>query len=176
MDQKLNIYECEEIIRKIETQAEMNDGELSDDDMQAIVLAQTQSIEQLGKLVNYILYLESFDVIAKAEVERIQTKRKVASNRVENIKRWLLPYVEKHGPVTVGIRRIVTRKSQGVVLADGFENPQYGLTNLTKSVSKKVYKTELKYKGPSWKIGLICKYGNLCKGLIYAKSQRFKTE
>lgn len=143
MPNQLNIYECDDLLRQIEAKAATNDGELSDEDMQAIVLAQTQSIEQLGKLVNYVKYLEGFETIAKAEIERIQAKRKTATNRIEGIKRWLLPYVQKHGAVHVGTHRLSTRSSQGVVLADGFSNPQYGVTETVFKPDKKAIKESI---------------------------------
>jgi hypothetical protein len=144
MSDKLNIYECDELIRAIEAKAEMNDGELSEEDIQSIVLAQTSSIERLGKLVNYIKYLEGFESIAKAEIARIQDKRKVASNRVSGIKRYLLPYVEQNGPINVGTHRVSTRKSQGVMLVDGFNNPQYGTTETIFKPDKKAIKESIK--------------------------------
>lgn len=144
MSDKLNIYECEELKRQIEAKADMNDGELSDEDMKAIVLAQTQSMVQLDKLVNYIKYLEGFETVAKTEIERIQSKRKTAANRVNGIKRYLRPYIERHGPVNIGTHRISTRKSQGVVLADDFNNPEYGTTETIFKPDKKRIKESIK--------------------------------
>lgn len=144
MSDKLNIYECDELKRQIEARADMNDGEISDDDMKAIVLAQTQSIEQLGKLANYVKHLEGFELIAKREMEELRAKRKTAANRIEGIKRWLRPYIEQHGPVTVGIRRISARKSQGVVLVDDFKNPEYCTTETVIKPDKKAIKESIK--------------------------------
>jgi hypothetical protein len=143
MDDKLNIYECDHLIKQIEAKADMNDGEVSEEDMKAIVLAQTRSIEQLGKLVNYVKYLEGFEVIAKAEINRIQAKRKTAANRIDSIRRWLRPYIEQHGPITIATHRISTRKSQGVVLADGFNNPEYGTTETIFKADKKLIKESI---------------------------------
>jgi hypothetical protein len=125
MQDKLNIYECEELKLQIEARAEMNDGELSDADALAIVEIHTQSIEQLGKLVGYMKYLEGFDLLAKTEIDRIRARQKSAASRLESIKRWLLPYIEQFGPKTIGTHRLSTRKSTGVLLAEGFDNPQY---------------------------------------------------
>lgn len=125
MSDKINIYECDELMRQIESKAEENGGEISDEDMHMIVKAQTSSMEQLGKLIHYVKYLEGLEVMAKNEIERIQKKRKAGENRIEGIKRWLRPYIEKHGPVNIGTHRISLRKSYGVVLADGFDNPMY---------------------------------------------------
>jgi hypothetical protein len=143
MSDKLTIYDCDELRREIETRAESNDGELSDEDMALIVIAQTASLEQLGKLIHYVKYLEGFETVAKAEVERIQARRKTAANRIESIKRWLCPYVEKHGPITIGTYRLSTRKSQAVVLAEDFNNPQYGETVTLFKPDKKAIKESI---------------------------------
>ena len=122
----LTLYECDELIKIIETKAEMNDGELSEEDMQSIVEAQTTSIQKLNGLINYVMYLDGFSELAKKEITRIQERKKTAENRVDSIKRYLLPYVLKNGKKTVGTHTISTRKSKGVVLADEFNNIQYG--------------------------------------------------
>jgi hypothetical protein len=144
MSDKLNIYDCDALIKVIEAKAEMNDGELSDEDMQQIVLAQTSSIEQLGKLVGYIKYLEGNISLAKSEIDRIQARKRMAENRINSIKNWLLPYIQKKGAVNVGTHRLSTRKSQGVVLADGFNNPQYGEEVTTFKPDKKAIKESIK--------------------------------
>ena len=128
MSRRLNIYECYSIQRQIEAKAEENDGELTDEEMQSIVLAQTSSIKSLAKLAGYVKHLEGFVSLAKNEMTRLKERKKVAENRVESIKRWLKPYLEKNGPITAGTHRLSTRKSQGVVLEDGFKNPGYGTT------------------------------------------------
>lgn len=140
----LNIYECNELVRQIEAKAEMNDGELSDEDMQAIVLAQTSSIEQLGKLVRYIKYLEGFISLSKEEIERLQSRKKIVANRIQSIKKYLLPYLEQKGPVDVGTFRLSTRRSQGVLLVEDFNNPQYGKTIQTFIPDKKKIKDDIK--------------------------------
>lgn len=143
MTDKLNIYECDELIRSIEAKAEANDGELTDDDMQAIVLAQTSSVQQFGKLINYVRYLEGFATLAKAEMDRLQARKKTAENRIESIKRWLLPYLEQHGPVSIGTCRLSLRASKGVVLADGFSDPNYCETVTVLKPDKKKIKDSI---------------------------------
>jgi hypothetical protein len=143
MSDSLNIYECEDLKRHIEAKAELNEGELTDEDMQAIVQAQTSSMEQLTKLIHYVKFLEGFELVAKAEVERIQARRKTAANRIEGIKRYLLPYVEQRGGVTVGTHRLSTRRSHAVLLADGFNNPQYGDTVTLFKPDKKAIKESI---------------------------------
>lgn len=140
MSENLNLYECEELIRIVEAQAAKNDGELSDEDLQTIVEAQTRSREQFEKLINYIKYLNGVASLAKAETDRLRARKQTAENRINGIKKWILPYVQSHGPLTVGTHRVSTRNSTGVMLADGFNNPEYGETIETFKPDKKLIK------------------------------------
>ena len=143
MSEALTIYDCQEIISQIETKAELNDGELNDEDLQSLVEAQTQSIEKLGKLVGYVRWLEGFADTAKQEIQRIQARKKTAENRIAGIKRFLIPYIQQNGPKTVGTNRISLRKSKGVVLADGFNNPVYCEEVITYKPDKKAIKESI---------------------------------
>ena len=139
----LTLYECDDIIHQIELKAMDNEGELSEEDLQAIVEAQTTSIEKLSKLVNYIHHLTRFSDSCKSEIQRIQERKKVADNRLSSIKDYLLPWAEKNGPKDIGTTRISTRKSKGVVLVDGFDNPQYCEEVITLKPDKKKIKEDI---------------------------------
>jgi len=126
MSTDLTLYDCDEIIRLVEEKASEEDGVVSDEDMQLLVDAQTKSIEKLGKLIGYVKHLEAFVDSAKAERERIKAREDSAKNRLESIKKYLLPYVQHHGKkVQVGTFTLGTRKSSAVIVADGFNNPMY---------------------------------------------------
>lgn len=141
----LNIYQCWDLIREIEAKAEANDGMLSDGEMQALVLAQTTSITKMEKLAGYVKYLESFQETAKAEIDRLSKQKQSAANRVESIKQWLLPYLEEHGPIVAGLRRLSTRTSEAVVLDDKFYNPLYGETRSEFVPNKPKIKEDIKH-------------------------------
>jgi hypothetical protein len=64
----LTLYDCDELIKLVDAQAEKNEGELSESDWQLLVDAQTRSIEKLGKLVNYISLLDRFCDTADTEI------------------------------------------------------------------------------------------------------------
>ena len=122
----MNVFECQNIIDQIEALAEANEGEIPDDKMGELVVAKTESIQSLTKMGNYMAYLGSQINECKAEVARITALKKSNENRMESIKKWLLPYVSTIGkPVTAGTHKFSTRKSKGVVLADGFSVPEY---------------------------------------------------
>jgi hypothetical protein len=122
----VNIYECDELIRSIEAIAEQNDGEVPDEKLGVLVAAQTKSIESLTKMGNYIAFLNSNDAECKKEIARIKGLMSANKKRIESIKKWLLPYFVTLGkPVTAGTHKFSTRKSKGVVLADGFDVEEY---------------------------------------------------
>ena len=123
---KITLYDYDEIQKLIDDAAESNGGEISESDMALMVQAQTGAIEKLGNLVGYIKSLEYKADNFKAEAKKLTDKAKYAENRVESIKKFILPYLrEKGGKVTAGVHTLSIRKSAGVVLADGFDNPMY---------------------------------------------------
>jgi hypothetical protein len=122
----LTLYNCSEIIQQIENLADAQDGVITDEQMEMLVKAQTTSLAKLEKLANYVSHLESFQDMAKLEIDRIYARKVAAANRVESIKRFLLPYLKEFGPITIGLHRFSIRPSDGVVLADNFKNLQYG--------------------------------------------------
>jgi ABC-type Fe3+-hydroxamate transport system substrate-binding protein len=140
----LTLYDCDELIKLVEAQAEKNEGELSESDWQLLVDAQTRSIEKLGKLVNYISLLDRFCDTADTEIDRIRQRKQMAKNRLESIKKYLIPYVQEKGRVTIGTYQLSIRNSEGVVLADGFNNPQYCNTITTINPDKQKIKESIK--------------------------------
>lgn len=125
MKTELTLYDCDELIKLVEDKAEKNEGELSELDWQLLVDAQTKSMEKLGGLVNYICKLNSFCDTADTEIDRIKQRKQVAKNRLESIKKYLLPYVQEKGRVTVGTHQLSIRNYEAVILAEGFNNKMY---------------------------------------------------
>ncbi len=126
---ELTIYECDAIIRQTEAIAAQNEGEIPEEQLQALVEAQTTSIAKLGNLCGFMKHLEHGISLCQTEEERIARMRKVAENRLDSIKRYLLPYIQQQGrPVSIGTFKLSTRKSTAVMLADGFEHLDYCVT------------------------------------------------
>jgi hypothetical protein len=139
----LTLYNCSEIIQSVENFADAQDGVVTDEQMEMLVKAQTQSLEKLSKLANYVSFLESFQDSAKQEIDRLYQRKVAAASRIESIKRFLLPYIQEHGPVTAGLHRISIRKSEGIVLEDGFANPLYCEVVTTLKPDKKKIKESI---------------------------------
>lgn len=119
MANELTIYECKAIQERIEAQIEANDGEITDEQLEALVKAQTTSIEKVGNLCGYMKFLEHGIDSCKKEEARIAQMRRVGSNRLEGIKKFLTPFVQDKGKLTVGTFRLSTRKSQSVIIDNG---------------------------------------------------------
>ncbi len=139
----LTIYNCQEIIRRIDTIAEQNDGILTDEQLQELVLAQTTSLAKLGSLCGFMKFLEHGIDACKKEEERIAAMHRAASNRLASVKKFLLPHVLEKGKITVDTFRLSTRKSTSVELADGFNNMEYCNEIVTIKPDKKKIKEAL---------------------------------
>ena len=125
-DTTLSIYECSQIINEIETLAYVNGGEIPEVAIQELVEAQTTSIVKLKGLCGFMKHLEHGISLCKQEEERIAKMRKVAANRLESVKGYLLPYlVAKGKPVDVGTFKLSTRKSTRVEISEPFLIREY---------------------------------------------------
>ena len=123
----LTLYECGDIFRLMTQYADPETGEITEEGISAIVAAQTTSLTHLTKLAKYIAFLTRFQEDCKMEENRIKSRRQIAENRVESIKKYLTPYVkaemERLGhPLTVGTHTLSTRKSEAVEVSDLFTN------------------------------------------------------
>jgi hypothetical protein len=121
----MNLYNVIDLEKQIEFIAEHNEGEIPEEKLQELIEAQTQSIVQIENLCKYIRHLELGTEICKAEESRIATMRKRAENRIENIKKYLTPYVQHEGNVEAGTFKLSIRKSKHVEVVSGFENKEY---------------------------------------------------
>jgi len=119
----MNLYEISVLEKQIERAAADNDGEISEEQLKALVEAQTASVVQIEKLCQYIRHLELGAEACKAEEERIRTMRNRADNRVASIKTYLTPYIEKHGKFEAGTFTLSLRKSSRLKLEDGISVP-----------------------------------------------------
>jgi hypothetical protein len=136
----MSIYDVVEIERAIDIIAEKNDGEIPEELLQQLVEAQTQSIVQIENLCKYIRHLELFQEKCKEEEARIRDKRKAAETRIDNIKKYLTPYILRNKSIEAGTFKLSTRKSESVVLAEEFNDARF----ITIVQEKKVNKNEVK--------------------------------
>jgi len=121
---KLSFFECEELKRQIGMLSLANNGEISDDQLSALVEAQCQSPVKLAKLCNFIKLLEAKTVICKLRKEEINFAQKKAEQIIDRISQRLAPWVEAIGNrYEAGEYELTTRKSTSVVVTDEFCDP-----------------------------------------------------
>lgn len=114
----MNLYEISNLENQIEQLAAANDGELSEEMLKALVEAETQSLVQIENLCKYIRKLELGIDMCKTEEERIKKMRDKADKRIDGIKKYLTPYVAKHGKIESGTFTLSTRESESVNILD----------------------------------------------------------
>jgi hypothetical protein len=116
-----SLYQCQDLVNQIET----DEGEISAEQLQAIVAAHTQSIETLKSLCGFLRYLEHGIVACKVEKDRINQMQKTAEHRLEQIKEYLTPFVKEKGTIHMDTFSLSVRKSVSVELEPGFDNPYF---------------------------------------------------
>jgi hypothetical protein len=122
----LSIYDCNAIIQQIDALAEANQGEITDEQLEKLVQAQTTSMVKLAGLCGFIKFIEHRIELCKEEEDRIAKMRKMAERRLKSIGDYLVPFVadyrtrEGH-PLSVGTFTLSTRKSESVQIADDIQ-------------------------------------------------------
>ena len=116
-----SLYQCQELMDQIEA----NDGEVSEEQLKAIVELHTQSMTKLGSLCGFIRYLEHGIEACKAEKDRINRMQKVAENRLDRVKQYVTPFVRSQGRINLDTVTLSVRQSVSVELEPGFKNPYF---------------------------------------------------
>lgn len=141
----VNIYNTAKLEAEIDQIASENDGVIPEEKMEALVLANTQAIEQVEKLVQYIRHLEMGIENVNSELERLQTIKNHASNRISSIKAYLLPFISQthNGKLEVGTFKLSIRNSEAVITEDAIVPKQYMREKITYSPDKASIKMAL---------------------------------
>lgn len=120
-------------------------GEILEEQEQAAIKLKeevlTQGLEVLCKIrANYKADIESF----KLEVERLIGRRKAIENRLNGLEAYIYDIHKLGGldKTKAGTFTVSTRKSESVVLEDGFEDKDYGTYEF--KANKKLIKDALK--------------------------------
>jgi hypothetical protein len=106
-------------------QIEADDGDISEEQLQAIVELHTQSMEKLNSLCGFIRYLEHGIEACKAEKDRINRMQKAAENRLARVKQYVTPFVKSQGRINLDTITLSVRKSVSVELEPDFKNPYF---------------------------------------------------
>lgn len=147
----MNIYDVDQIEHELEVIAKANEGEIPEEKFQELVEAQTKSIDTVDRMCKYIRHLEMYSDTCKSEAARIKGLKERADKRIESIKKYMSPFVQKKGKFTAGIFTLSMRKSTSVELDDGFFNATYckviETVKADKPLIKKMLKNGVKIKG-----------------------------
>ena len=120
---ELSLYRCDSIVREIEAIAEANQGDITEEQLNALVQAQTTSMVKLEGLCGFIAMMEGRVELCKKEEGRVAEMCKRAERRIKSIKQFLVPFVqeqrERYGrPLVVGTFQLSTRKATSVHIED----------------------------------------------------------
>ena len=122
----LSFFECQEIIDKVTAIAAANDGVISDENIEALVEAQTQAPARLKSMCNFTKLLDSKVDLCKQAKEDINTSQKHAEDIVDRIKSRLAKWVDGKGKsYHVAEYEMKSRASKSVKLVDGFDNAMF---------------------------------------------------
>ncbi len=114
----MNIYSVIELENKIDKFAEEHEGEIPDALYEELVSEQMKSVQQIEGLVKYIKNLDLGIDMCDAEISRISKMKEKANKRIENIKKYITPFVARQGKIIAGTFTLSTRKSESIEITD----------------------------------------------------------
>jgi hypothetical protein len=122
----LSFFECQELINLINIEAEKNNGELSDEQVNALVEAHVQVPAKLHSICNFLKMLESHIQICKDRKKEINAVQKHAENISDRLGGRLGQWVDAEGKsYHSGEYELTSRRSESVELVEGFDNPMF---------------------------------------------------
>ena len=123
---ELSFFACNDLIHEIEVLAKDNDGELTDEQVSALIEAQTQSPAKLLSLCNFLKLMESHSKTCKARKEEINETQKRTEGVYGRMCDYLAEFIEAQGKsYHVQEYELKTRLSKSIKLIDGFDNPLF---------------------------------------------------
>lgn len=141
--ESLSLYESLQIEDDLMALAAENDGEISEQDFELLIQAQTNSIDKIEGLCKWFRKSELFIDNCKAEKKRMDDSMKRVANRMKSAKGYIAPYVRAKKKITAGTFTLSTRKSKVVVLDEDFNDPYFITEKITKTPDKKAIKEAL---------------------------------
>ncbi len=143
-DRKMALYECLEIEDEIAELVAANDGLITEDQEQALILAYTTSMDRLEGLCNWLKRIDLFILSCKAEEKRISEMRKYAEKRIKRCEGWMTPFVQAKKKIVVGTHTLSVRKSEGVIVPEDFDDPYLTKTQTITTPDKAAIKEAIK--------------------------------
>jgi hypothetical protein len=131
---ELSFFECAELINEIEIKAQDAGGELTDEQVDALVEAQTQVPAKLHKLCNFLKLLEAKEKTCKDRIDEIKDVAAHTKSIRERLSSHLAIFVEAQGKsYHVAEYELKTRRSVSTLVPEGFDDPMF-CTTTTKTI------------------------------------------
>ena len=143
-DRKMALYECLAIEDEIAELVAANEGLITEEQEQSLILAYTTSMDRLEGLCNWLKKIDLFIVGCKAEEKRISEMRKYAENRIKRCEGWITPFVQAKKKIVVGTHTLSVRKSEAVIVPDDFDDPYLSKTKTVTTPDKAAIKEAIK--------------------------------
>ena len=123
---ELSFFACKDLIHEIEALSRENDGELTEEQMSALVEAHTQAPAKLLSLCNFLKLMESHSNTCKARKKEINETQKRAEGVYGRMCAYLATFIAAQGrSYHCGEYELKTRLSRSVKLVAGFDNPLF---------------------------------------------------
>ena len=123
---ELSFFACKDLIHEIETLSKENDGELTDEQMSALIEAHTQAPAKLLSLCNFLKLMEAHSKICKERKKEINDTQKRAEGVYGRMCAYLAMFIDTQGKsYHCGEYELKTRLSKSVKLVEGFDNPLF---------------------------------------------------
>ena len=143
---EMTFFECEAFKNELIKLAEENEGELTDEQVQQLVEAQTQSVAKLHGLCNFMKLLEAKQAIGKQRIDEIKEAIAKAKGIYDRLAGFLAPWVDAQGKsYQCQEYELKTRLSTSTHVPEGFDDPMF-CTQTTKVIvtpDKKAIKAAL---------------------------------
>lgn len=123
---ELGFFQCQELIHEIQKIAADNDGVIPDEQIEALVAAQTQAVAKLHNLCNFLKLLEAKEEICKERIAEIKETAGRAKSVRERVSGYLAQWVEAQGKTYhCDEYELKTRKSTQTFVPEGFDDAMF---------------------------------------------------
>jgi len=123
---ELAFFPCQEVIDWIQEKAAENEGELTDEQINDLIAARTQSITKLKGLCNLLKLLESKIAVCKIRQKEVLESRKHAEQILARLGSRLAEWVDEQGKsYHCEEYELKSRRSTSVSIPDGWDNPMF---------------------------------------------------
>jgi len=139
----MNLYEHDQIEKELAEMVEQNDGEVTPEIMEQLVIANTDTESKRLKISYFMRDLQTSINAHKEEELRIAKRRKTIENKLKWLKNYLTPYVLEYGKQQVGTFTWSIRRSKQVHVEDNFNLPDYVVEEVKTKPDKKKIKEVL---------------------------------